>query len=185
MENNKENFFEIYKLISDSVNPVNRVKNDKEMDEPYKDEYTTRQQRLRDRKVTELLDAYVDGYKDKIKMNKKYKGIIFYGCCGILVAFSLALVAAVVLTVIFHKNISVADVCQLISICITFITLIIGILTIIVKYVFPEKEEEYITKIVQLIQKNDLANKKENIKAHVGSVNNENEVGISEEIDDI
>ena len=55
---------------------------------------------------------------------------------------------------------------RLIPICITFITLIIGTLNIIVKYVFPEKEEEYITKIVELIQNNDLEHKKENIKCN-------------------
>lgn len=48
--------------------------------------------------------------------------------------------------------------------CITFLTLIVGVLTIITKYVFPENEEEYITRIVEIIQRNDLENKKENIK---------------------
>ena len=87
MNNSDGKYIKVLKIISDSTDPVNRVKNDDEMNEPYKDEYTTRQQRLRDRKVTELLDTYVDGYKDKIKMNKKYKGIIFYGCCGTLLIF--------------------------------------------------------------------------------------------------
>ena len=52
---------------------------------------------------------------------------------------------------------------QLISVCITFLTLIVSILKIITKYVFPKKEEEYITRIVEIIQNNDLENKKENI----------------------
>lgn len=47
--------------------------------------------------------------------------------------------------------------------------MIIGILTIIAKYVFPEKEEEYITRIVEIIQNNDLENKKENIAAQLKS----------------
>jgi hypothetical protein len=42
--------------------------------------------------------------------------------------------------------------------------MIIGMLKIIVRYIFPENEEQYITKIVEDIQKNDLKNKRENIK---------------------
>lgn len=37
-------------------------------------------------------------------------------------------------------------------------------------YVFPEKEEEYITRIVEIIQRNDLDNKRENIKAQTSVV---------------
>jgi H+/Cl- antiporter ClcA len=59
---------------------------------------------------------------------------------------------------------SIKAVIQLISVCVTFLTLIISILKIITKYVFPEKEEEYITRIVEIIQNNDLENKKENIR---------------------
>ena len=42
--------------------------------------------------------------------------------------------------------------------------MVVGILKIITKYVFSDKDEEYITKIVEIIQNNDLENKKENIK---------------------
>ena len=46
----------------------------------------------------------------------------------------------------------------------SFISLVIGLLTIITKYFFPESDEQYITKIVETIQQNDLENKKENAK---------------------
>lgn len=61
------------------------------------------------------------------------------------------------------QNNSINSLVEVISVCITFLSLIIGVLTIITKYVFPEKEEEYITRIVEIIQNNDLENKKENI----------------------
>lgn len=63
---------------------------------------------------------------------------------------------------------------KILPICITFITLIIGTLKIIVKYVFPEKEEEYITKIVEIIQNNDLEHKKENIRCNQSNTNTSN-----------
>ena len=57
-----------------------------------------------------------------------------------------------------------ANVVQIISVCVTFLGLIIGLLQTITKYIFPENEEEYITRIVEMIQNNDLENKKENIR---------------------
>lgn len=59
----------------------------------------------------------------------------------------------------------VNNVVSLITVCITYLSLVIGILKIITKYVFPQKEEEYITRIVEMIQQNDLKNKKANIKS--------------------
>lgn len=53
----------------------------------------------------------------------------------------------------------------LITVCISYLTLVISILKIITKYVFPQNEEEYITRIVKSIQDNDLENKKTNIKS--------------------
>ncbi len=52
----------------------------------------------------------------------------------------------------------------LISVCVTFLTSVIGVLKIIVKYCFPENDEKYITEIVKAVQQNDLENKKENLK---------------------
>lgn len=65
---------------------------------------------------------------------------------------------------ITKNEMSAGNVAKLISVCVTFLTLIVGIMTIITKYVFPENEEEYITRIVEIIQNNDLEHKKENIR---------------------
>ena len=62
------------------------------------------------------------------------------------------------------NTVRVNNVVALITVCITYLSLVIGILKIITKYVFPQKEEEYVTRIVKAIQKNDLKNKIENMK---------------------
>lgn len=67
------------------------------------------------------------------------------------------------------SDLNVTDLAAFITACISFISLIIGLLTIITKYFFPENGEQYITQIVELIQKNDLENKRENAK----NINNE------------
>ena len=74
---------------------------------------------------------------------------------------------------------SIESVIQLITACITFLTLIVSILKIITKYVFPANDEEYITRIVEIIQNNDLENKKENIRVRISNAENEMEQCIS------
>lgn len=57
------------------------------------------------------------------------------------------------------RSISISEAASFITACVSFLTLIIGLLKIITKYCFPENDEEYVTKIVQSIQKNDLQHK--------------------------
>lgn len=55
-----------------------------------------------------------------------------------------------------------------------------GILQTITKYVFQEKEEEYITRIVEIIQNNDLENKKENIRAQISQAIDSEKIKITQ-----
>lgn len=100
---------------------------------------------------------------------------MFFICVGILVAFCISFIVFICNVDFNGQANSVPNVIQLISVCITFLGLIVGLLQTITKYVFPENEEEYITRIVELIQNNDLENKKENIKV-------QGKVSISENI---
>lgn len=157
--------------ISNSLTFFHPVDNDNDMNKAYVDTYATRQQKARDRKITELLTTYVETYNYKSKSNKWYKGILFFICVGILVTFCISFIIFICNVDFNREANSIPDVIQLISVCVTFLGLIVGLLQTITKYVFPENEEEYITRIVELIQNNDLENKKENIKVQ-GKVNN-------------
>ena len=165
----------IIKNILDSVQYIREVDNDKEMSDAYKDNYTTKEQRKRDKKVTELLEQYVEGYKYKNKSNKWYKGILFGFSCLILFVFSVVFIFLILNIDFAPESVSSAIVVEVITVCITFLSLIVGILTIIAKYVFPENEEEYITRIVEIIQNNDLENKKENIRVQQKHSNGDEE----------
>lgn len=162
--NQENDFLNELNSISDSLTFFQPVDNDNDINKAYVDTYATRQQKSRDRKITELLSTYVETYDYKSKSNKWYKGILFSICIGILVAFCISFIVFVCNVDFNGEASSVAEVIQLISVCITFLGLIVGLLQTITKYVFPENEEEYITRIVELIQNNDLENKKENIK---------------------
>ncbi len=157
--------------ISDSLTFFHPVDNDNDINKAYVDMYATRQQKSRDSKITELLSTYVETYNYKSKSNKWYKGILFFICVAILVAFCISFIVFICNVDFNGEANSIPDVIQLISVCVTFLGLIVGLLQTITKYVFPENEEEYITRIVELIQNNDLENKKENIKVQ-GKVNN-------------
>lgn len=162
--NQENDFLNELNSISDSLTFFQPVNNDSDINKAYVDTYATRQQKSRDCKITELLSTYVETYDYKSKSNKWYKGILFFICIAILVAFCISFIVFVCNVDFNREASSVADVIQLISVCITFLGLIVGLLQTITKYVFPENEEEYITRIVELIQNNDLENKKENIK---------------------
>lgn len=159
----KKKYQNEFSQIINSVDFIREVNNDQEMNKAYIDEYMTREQRLRDKKITELLSQYVDAYTYKNKSNKWYKGIVLGVCLAILICFCIVFIILVFNSARYGDDISTKNIVQLISVCITFLTLIVSILKIITKYVFPKKEEEYITRIVEIIQNNDLENKKENI----------------------
>lgn len=55
------------------------------------------------------------------------------------------------------------------------------LLKIITKDVFPVNDEEHITRIVELIQNNDLENKKENIRVRIASVESKEDKSRSKE----
>lgn len=165
--NKRNDYQNTFSQILGSVRRFYEVDSEKEMDKSYIDEYTTKQQKSRDKKITELLAQYVDAYKYKNKSNRWYKGILFGVCMTILIVFCVTFIILMFKVCTVKNATSLESVVQLVSVCITFLTLIISILKIITKYVFPKKEEEYITRIVEIIQNNDLENKKENIRVRL------------------
>lgn len=130
----------------------------------YEDRYITKEQNDRDKEVTKLLQAYVKTYENKVKVSRKYQKIILYPCIGIISIFAVMLLWFSGCTVTQKTGLEITDLAAFITACISFISLIIGLLTIITKYFFPENGEQYITQIVETIQKNDLENKRENAK---------------------
>lgn len=53
----------------------------------YKDKYVTEQQQLRDKEVTNLLQAYVNSYKEKVAKTQTYQNIILIPCIVIISIF--------------------------------------------------------------------------------------------------
>lgn len=162
--NTNNDYTSEFGTISNSLTLINQVNSNEDIRDSYIDSYTTIEQKRRDQEITKLLSTYVESYKEKVKSNKIYKSILFGTCMLILIIFCIAFVCLVT-SIDFDDDLnSISALIQVISVCITFLGLIIGLLKLITTYVFQKNDEEYITRIVELIQKNDLENKKENIK---------------------
>lgn len=136
----------------------------------YKDPFVTKEQIKRDKHVTELLNEYVSFYKSKVKHSKICRYIILVPCVGIIIAFAILLIILSYRVVGIADAMTIKNLVAFITACLSFISLIIGLLTIITKYFFPENDEQYITTIVESIQRNDLDNKRENARYKQDSV---------------
>ena len=128
------------------------------------DPFITKEQRKRDELITELLEEYVLFYKSKVKHSRICRYIILIPCVIIILAFSSLLAFLSWNVMDMNTPLRIQEVVAFITACVSFISLIISLLTIITKYFFPENDEQYITTIVESIQKNDLENKRENAR---------------------
>lgn len=130
---------------------------------------TTEEQRKRDKMITELLKTYMEAYKRKAKEGIWYRRVILGLCVGIIGGFAFMLWRLPGQFFGKEAGLEMEDMVSFVTACVSFLTLIIGVLHIITKYFFPENDEEYITRIVKSIQDNDLENRKETARSRLGS----------------
>lgn len=130
----------------------------------FNDKFVTEEQKQRDTEVTKLLAAYVKTYENKIERNSHKQDILFYTCLAIIDVFAIVFIAAIIVAFLRITSVSYTGLATIITASVSFTALVIGLLTIITKYFFPENDEQYITTIVETIQQNDLENKRENAK---------------------
>ena len=146
------------------------------------DPLATQEQQKRDQYISALLLAYVTSYQGKVKHSRICRYIILVPCILIIIAFSGLLAILSLKLIVTDNSLATKDLVAFVTACISFISLIIGLLTIITKYFFPENDEQYVTAIVKAIQKNDLENKRENVR-YRNEVNKLHMMSESEEID--
>ncbi len=163
-ESTKENRDDVTRLY-DEIGGFCIVNSNNSLDKKFVDTYATNEQAKRDAEITRLLRYYINTYDKKSKSNRMYKGVIFWTSIIILLSFSLVFLYLLYNYPNMADTNTVNNMVALITVCVTYLTLVISILKIITKYVFPQNEEEYITHIVKSIQDNDLKNKKANIKS--------------------
>lgn len=149
-----------YKDFFDKIETSQKISNENDI-KPYKEKFATKQQKERDKIITDILKKYKENYENKADCNKKYKKKIA-DVCIVLIEASFAIFFLSIIVVLFCEDLrnSIQGVASLLTICVSMLGLIIGIFKIVTKYIFPEKEEKYITQIVNSIQTNDYNTKK-------------------------
>ena len=154
-----ERFYSTY--INYMNNIVRRQKNTINEDRTtYQEKFATKEQKSRDEVITSILHNYHKNYNNKIKYNKKHKERIIELCFTLIEIIFLIFIASIVL-MLFCENLrnSIQGIASLLTVCVSLLGLIIGVFKIVTRYIFPEKEEEYITQIVSAIQENDYNTK--------------------------
>lgn len=129
----------------------------------YFDRLQTPEQHERDIQITALLRSYVEAYKKKSTFQSNTRKELFDLCSIIVRAFSALFVMLFLMVGFSSRPENLSDTVSFVTACVSFLALIFGLLTIITKYCFPENDEEYITRIMESIQKNDLEHKLANI----------------------
>lgn len=143
--------------------PESLIKDILGCEQDFKDNFQTQEQKRRDSEITTLLQQYVISYTNKVSMQKGYRLTLLILCASIIGLFAGGFLFIAIYSILRPSKINTQEVISLISVCITFLTSILGLAQIITKYCFPENDEEYITKIVEAIQSNDLQNKLANM----------------------
>ncbi len=130
------------------------------------DNYEPEEEKNRSRSISTILRYYGESYKNKIDFQRRYRKVLTIGCGIITVVFAIALLLVVKYAV---KNASELDISGIVTIITAIISLVVSILDLIrtiTKYCFPENDEEYIVKIVESIQTNDLEKYKEHNRSN-------------------
>ncbi len=137
---------------------------ERQLGKSYHDQFATAEQKERDHQITQLLTQYVSFYKSKVFHSTICRYVILIPCMLIVSIFAGLLFYLSLHILKLQKTLYLSDIIAFVTACVSFISLIIGLLTIITKYFFPENDEQYVAAIVESIQKNDLKNKRENAK---------------------
>ena len=157
-EHNSEEFFD--KILEDAGKEEHtRAKetyttlvSDKQLN----DYYELEERKNRDRCISAILDHYKASYRDKVNFQHKYRRILFWGCSVVVILFVIAIFVVLKYVLRGSEETNVANVVALITANLSLVASIIELIRIITRYCFPENDEEYIVKIVESIQTNDL-----------------------------
>ena len=113
------------------------------------------------RAITNILQTFDTSYGDKVLFQGKKRIILFWSLTVAVGLFSLGIIVIAGYTLFAEKQFSIPDVVSLVTVLISLVIAVLELVKIIINYCFPDKDEEYIVKIVESIQHNDLERYKE------------------------
>lgn len=130
------------------------IDSDKDLEDAYhnavRDAHTQRSEI-----ITNILGNYDQEQEKRFEYKRNKKAIIFWVFMSLMIILALQFVVCSVLIFVVHKTISNQDIIAVISNGVTFLTAVISIFLIIVKYIFPTDEEKYFNELVKAIVESD------------------------------
>lgn len=168
-EHNSDDFFE--KIVQGAEEGKKRGENGSNSrtgirsDDDLSDKYQPEEQKNRSRSISAILSHYEESYDHKVRFQRLYRQILFWGCSGIILLFVVAILFILIYAVFHSDSIELAGVATVITAVVSLVVSMLELVHIITKYCFPEKDEEYIVQIVESIQGNDLEKIKESNRA--------------------
>ncbi len=125
-------------------------------DEQLTDSYYDEHLRRHSQSISNILRDYEFSYRNKVAFQIIYRKILFWGCSLLISAFTSAVICLLRYGVIQANMLKLESTAAIIASLVSLIVSILQLVHTITKYCFPEKDDEYILKIVDSIQKNDL-----------------------------
>ena len=135
------------KKIEDKVNSLVETKED--------DALYRNQRERRDIQISEILDLYTKSFRKKVDSIVAFRWLLLASSLLIVFAFAYCFVRYSIKIMSMDSQIGMAQFGSFASAAVTIITAIFGILTIIVRYFFPENDEQNLANMVKAIQEND------------------------------
>ncbi len=170
--NSEEVFEELLKEAKSGKIRENKNSGTLESDAELTDYYQSEERKKRSRSISEILSSYKASYQNKIEFQQKYRRYLFWGCSSVVVAFALAILLILGYTILNAEKMDMSNVVALIAANLSLVVSIIELVRIITKYCFPENDEEYIVKIVESVQANDLETYKESNRIDINDKKN-------------
>lgn len=131
------------------------IKSRVENDDDFYDKVLRKSQSDRASIITDILRNYKDQQKERFNFKKDKQKKLLYVLLGIIGCLTVTII---VLSIYFFRTTLVTHtkgIVAFISSIVTYLTVLISVLLIIVKYVFPEDEEKNFNDLVSKIIEND------------------------------
>ena len=104
--------------------------------------------------ITDILNNYTNQQKDRFNYKSRTQKFIFWFLMALVAALTAALIAWISYLFKYHQSFDIPDIIGLVTSCITYLSSLLTIFLVIVKYVFPEDEEKNFNELVSNIIKN-------------------------------
>ena len=125
------------------------------------DNYRPEEEKDRSRSISSILSYYDESYRSKVAFQNRYRKILFWGSSGIILLFAISVLLVLRCALKSAGVLNISGVAVMITAMLSLVVSILDLIRVITKYCFPENDEEYIVKIVESIQNNDLEKFKE------------------------